>query len=262
MSEEVAALRALNKHLSKKGDTPESLVARARSYGDAVDFSVIYRLVSNDGFQLPPSSVTLLIHSLGDDITAHQLKSMLAMAETVNPSEASPSGEEKRPHRLLSLTDDCCSNYLRGCGFSLLYRCGVGSLVHGACGIRQRRSSLAPACGWGQDEERGWGHDELLEFFQGRASPHAGGTLLGVVHARDGGFDEVLRRPKQARVRELEEVRARHREALGERQNAVQPAVPQCRRPRSATATDQSSSSGPCEPRWRWRSSWKRALCG
>jgi len=88
-SEEVAALRSINRHMAKRGDTAESLVARVRSEGDVVNFESLYRCLAKDGFRLPPDCVTLLIHTLGEDFTAHKFSAVLAMADSVNsiPSE-------------------------------------------------------------------------------------------------------------------------------------------------------------------------------
>jgi hypothetical protein len=90
-SEEVAALRAMAKHMGKRGDSAESLVARVRSEGDPVNFESLYRLLAKDGFRLPPDCVTLCIHVLGDDVSAHRLGAVLAMADTVD-SIASDAG--------------------------------------------------------------------------------------------------------------------------------------------------------------------------
>jgi hypothetical protein len=92
MSEEVAALRAINRHLFKNGDSAESLVARARSSGQRVDFTAIYRLLASDGFKLPPSSVTLLMHMFGDEIDEKKLSSTLSMADAVGSTHEVTSG--------------------------------------------------------------------------------------------------------------------------------------------------------------------------
>ena len=99
-SEEVAALRAISRHLDKRGDTPQSLVSRVRAQGDAVNFENLYRLLASDGFRLPPDCVTLLIHTLGDDVSEHKLSSVLAMADTLDsiPSTGGDAcGETQNP---------------------------------------------------------------------------------------------------------------------------------------------------------------------
>jgi citrate lyase beta subunit len=94
-SEEVGALRALSRHLAKRGDSAEGLLARVRASGEPVTFGALYRLLASEsGFKLPPSSVTLLAHTLGEEITERQLRAVLAVVDTVegvgsgSPSDA------------------------------------------------------------------------------------------------------------------------------------------------------------------------------
>ena len=113
-SEEVAALRSINRHMAKRGDTAESLVARVRSEGDVVNFESLYRCLAKDGFRLPPDCVTLLIHTLGEDFTAHKFSAVLAMADSANSIPSEGGGGAGRRVRTAACVFACCGRLARG----------------------------------------------------------------------------------------------------------------------------------------------------
>ena len=83
-SEEIGALRALSRQLAKQGLSADALIARVRTPGEPVNFGAIYRLLAKESaFKLAPSSVTLVSHALGEEVTATQLAAVLAVADTI-----------------------------------------------------------------------------------------------------------------------------------------------------------------------------------
>jgi hypothetical protein len=93
MADELAALRAVSQHLSKRGESIKDFLARvsAKKSGHVLDFEAFYGVLASDGFRAPSASVTILEHTLTGTITEKKLSSMLAMADAIDDSAASGS---------------------------------------------------------------------------------------------------------------------------------------------------------------------------